>query len=97
MSDAQKVHDFWNELGFCWCGSPGDVLTLIRDSLKAKTADDWWKHGDTSPAGYLLEYTMDRVGLTEHGGSVPGWLTDKGREILALLESVDIETVMDVE
>lgn len=32
-------------------------------------------------------YWIDHIGLTEHGGSVPGWLTDKGKEVLkAMIE-----------
>ena len=96
MSEAQKVHDFWNELGFCLCGRPEDVLTLIRDELTRLEKKEWTSEPGASD--YLLAYTIDRVGLSEHGGSLPyAWLTDKGHEILALLESVDIETVMDSE
>ncbi len=38
-------------------------------------------------AEYLAYYLLTDKGLLEHGGSVPGWLTDKGRDILADLET----------
>jgi hypothetical protein len=34
---------------------------------------------------YFFWYWLDANGLTEHGGSVPGWLTDKGEDYLAAL------------
>lgn len=35
-------------------------------------------------------YWLDHLGLTEHGTNISGaWLTDKGQEVLALLESVE--------
>lgn len=36
-------------------------------------------------AEYFFWYWADEKGLIEHGGSVPGWLTDKGRMVLELL------------
>jgi hypothetical protein len=58
--------------------------------------DVWWKtvylpsvdelfHGDKG-AEYLVYYLLDAKGLLEHGGSVPGWLTDLGEAVLADLE-----------
>lgn len=43
-------------------------------------------HGDAG-AEYLAYYLLDNKNLTEHGGSVPGWLTGKGKDILADLEA----------
>lgn len=33
-------------------------------------------------AEYFTYYILDKLGLTEHGGSVPGWLTLEGEELL---------------
>lgn len=38
---------------------------------------------------YMTAYLLAAADLTEHGGSVPGWLTDFGREVLARLEATD--------
>ncbi len=35
---------------------------------------------------YFVYYFLDREEYTEHGGSVPGWITDKGKELLMWLE-----------
>ena len=35
---------------------------------------------------YTYHYWLSNKGLTEHGGSVPGWLTAQGHEVLAALE-----------
>ena len=40
----------------------------------------------TEQAEYLFYYWADKEGLTEHGGSVPGWLDTKGANTLSLLE-----------
>ena len=55
----------------------------------------WWDqhkkdtiahHGSEEPA-YFFYYWADNQKLTEHGGSVPGWLTAKGEEVLKLLKA----------
>lgn len=30
----------------------------------------------------MLWYELDKLGFTNHGGSIPGWLTDKGKGLL---------------
>jgi hypothetical protein len=53
----------------------------------------WWdghnarvkEHFKTSEAQYFFFYWCDKEDFTEHGGSVPGWLTDKGHNVLAML------------
>ena len=56
-----------------------------RDEWK-KNHVEWRKRGDslftTEGSKYLIYYVLDKEGLTEHGGCVPGWLSSKGREIL---------------
>lgn len=44
-------------------------------------------HFKRSESEYFFYYWCNKEGLTEHGGSVPGWLTDKGKELLGLLRS----------
>lgn len=43
------------------------------------------EHFKTSGAKYFFFYWCDKEGLTEHDGSVPGWLDDKGLNLLAML------------
>lgn len=38
-------------------------------------------------ARYFFFYWADAAELTEHGGSVPGWLTDKGHDLLSCLKA----------
>ena len=68
----------------------------IADSTREGRAqsEQWWaehkkrlnglfrSHGEM----YFFYYWADTMGLTEHGGSVPGWLDDKGLVILAMLK-----------
>lgn len=35
---------------------------------------------------YFMFYWFDEKGLTDHGGSVPGWLTEMGEQILDKLD-----------
>ena len=37
-------------------------------------------------AAYFFYYWADKEELTDHGGSVPGWLTDKGKAVMAELK-----------
>lgn len=86
---------------FCVCGNPDDNLAFIMaglehiESLKAdvwtdkKTYDDWAAEGlllfGSENARRFFFYWCDKAGLTEHGGSIPGWLDDHGYHALALL------------
>jgi hypothetical protein len=47
----------------------------------AKKADEKRIFGSEA-AAYFFYYWASKEDLTEHGGSVPGWLSDKGREVL---------------
>jgi hypothetical protein len=40
---------------------------------------------------YFVYYWLTKEDFTEHGGSVPGWLTGKGENLLELLEKWKIE------
>ena len=86
---------------FCGCGRPEDNLEYILAGLETIAAlqDKVWKESMTyeqwtaacvknlgdDKAQYFFFYWADVQELTEHGGSVPGWLSDKGREVLAML------------
>lgn len=83
--DFIQTHVF----GFCGCGNTEDTLKYIRDHMQL--LDDHKKNHfgpetgaryTFSPAEYLVWYELDRVRLTEHGGAVPGWLTQFGEEML---------------
>lgn len=86
---------------WCGCGQPWTSLAYALAALQniADLKDRLWEkqitweqwnanemalHGDSGRA-YFFYYWADGLGLTEHGGSVPGWLTDYGREVLGLL------------
>lgn len=90
-------------LGFCGCGRPTDAAQHIRDVL-SHVADrkgidfndkaaypKWEAQGrkiGSDGALYFAYYFLDDKGFLEHGGSVPGWLTPKGEELLALLKEL---------
>lgn len=43
-----------------------------------------------SEAEYFMWYALTDRDLLEHGGGVPGWLTDKGKQFLADLRTLDL-------
>lgn len=73
-------------------------LSLINETYK-KDKDDryafsvWYEdhqkkvndHFKSRDGAYFFYYWADKEGYTDHGGSVPGWLTDKGEELLEIL------------
>jgi len=87
---------------FCGCGAPGEAYKYLRDVLNmipAGSDDDWdGKYEkreeyfkDIPGIGYFTYYMIDNMGLTEHGGSVPGWLTEKGIELRDMLNELEID------
>lgn len=98
-------------LGFCGCGSPedavqftGKVLRLIKSNSDVnwsniveveshrRKKDDIFKD---SGSEYFTYYVLDEKEITEHGGSVPGWLTDKGHALLALIDEYESEYALE--
>ena len=86
-------------LGFCGCGEPDEALSYVHKALqivddlsrlvhgKKITYEQWEENNKdefvNDGAMYFMWYFLDNKGLTEHGGSVPGWLTAKGKELLS--------------
>lgn len=73
-----------------------DGLELIGEKAPDVRSKEWpaWRAGHMmrinahfkSPgAEYFFYYWCDKEGYTHHGGSVPGYLSDKGRQLLGLL------------
>lgn len=84
-------------LGFCGCGVPESALAYVRDAMKAIQAmtergyakpdiDACYRMFASDGERYFVWYRLDNLELTEHGGSVPGWLTDKGKDWLVALD-----------
>ena len=84
-------------LDFCGCGIPSENLKYIASVLqhihnlkeqvytKRISYEQWKQAGKelgTEQQLYFAYYFLDSKELTEHGSSVPGWLTDKGLEFL---------------
>ena len=89
--------------GLCGCGKPDenleyikDGLTLIDNRMKRKISYEEMKAQEiavfgSKKAAYFFYYWADKTELTEHGSSVPGWLTDKGEEVLEDLTQITKE------
>lgn len=89
-------------LGFCGCGNPELSLKHTQTALrqvynlkelvweKKQTFKDWDAESEKLLGGeasaYFMWYWLDTKELTEHGGSVPGWLSTKGYELLEDLD-----------
>lgn len=84
-------------LGFCGCGMPDTALAYVYEGMsliKARSDSDYsaesvnklLEFGGSDGAKYFFWYRLDDLDFTEHGGSVPGWLTDKGKDFLLALE-----------
>ena len=89
-------------LGFCGCGNPDASLKHAQISLRQvsnlkklvweekQTWEEWDAENKKLLGGktgvYFMWYWLDDQGFTDHGGSVPGWLTEKGQELLEDLD-----------
>lgn len=81
-------------LNFCGCGDQDSALIFIRDVLEILGSDythsrfDGFFPEDKQGMKYFTLYMLDNLGLEEHGISTPGWLTDKGKEVLEDLQKL---------
>ena len=82
-------------LGFCGCGYPVSALQFVSKLLELidgrfenhKFQDDIdTLSGNNIGLEYLLFYFLEDKELTEHGTSIPGWLTEYGKEFLQELK-----------
>jgi hypothetical protein len=77
-----------------------DGLALIDEKSPTPTSREIWQnwyadyrkrcdeHFKDPEIEYFFYYWCDKEKLTEHGGSVPGWLDSDGKKLLALLTAV---------
>ena len=82
-------------LELCGCGNPELIADAMYDYLcRARKQFDHSqlfsravRDDENELADLLLAYMADRLGFTEHGGSVmAAWLTAAGEEYIALVE-----------
>lgn len=78
-------------LGFCCCDDPEANLKYVATILQHIDARSntsyllWLLSGAFIASANSLRfayYVLNEKRLTEHGGRVPGWITEKGREFL---------------
>ena len=105
ISRDDAMDEVFEKLGFCGCGMPSDAAEFIAKALAHIghrcwdgpdfTYEDWKAEGDAlfhnDGIAYFVYYVFDKLELTDHGGSVPGWLTDLGKDVLAKLEKLPAE------
>jgi len=95
-------------VGFCGCGRPEDALRFMAGKMRLIhniQATDWSDaahmalHNSFHDYGerYFFYYMLDHFGLTEHGSSVPGWLTQKGIEFMEDVEALPVEAEAKLE
>jgi hypothetical protein len=80
--------------GFCGCGMPERNLRYILSGLEHVFGLSILEKEDKAfPGGeenkYFFFYWADKEGLTEHGSSVPGWLTERGKTVLTVLRALN--------
>jgi len=86
---------------FCGCGFPEKCLIFLRDMLSlintytngdlTEYLKNEIKTAGTLGAACFMYYLLDQKGFTEHGGAVPGWLSDNGEGLLNDLNSLELE------
>jgi hypothetical protein len=82
---------------FCGCGCPEEAMRFVcsfLDIFDPDNPDDRWlddtfkalhSYFQNEGAAYFFYYWMDSRGFSEHGGSVPGWITEKGKRFHVML------------
>ncbi len=78
---------YYDKLGWCGCGDPAEAMKCVKEYLISISTKNYFHFSGP----YLcLAYTLEAVGLTDHGGSIYGcWLTEYGKAILNCLNNID--------
>lgn len=78
---------------FCGCGDSTRNLRYIKEQLEKINKGSVYEINEDNAVFYFFLYWADKEELIEHGCSVGGsWLTDKGKEVLRLInESLERE------
>lgn len=110
LSEVRAI--FFDDFGFCGCGSPesaAEYLLAGLAALKARSDSDWSdaaqdecnkffpEYGRKAPEVFSL-YLLDKAELIEHGGSISGsWLTEKGIEFLKAAKHYGTEQIFSLD
>lgn len=92
---------FFDEFGACGCGMPEEVAALLLKVLEqferrgfGATQEEGFAAYEAlknllpdDGVRYFVFYRLSALNLEEHGGSSPGWLTEKGYDVLAALRA----------
>lgn len=83
----------FDEIGLCGCGDPVAAAQLLIQVLewldeRPQSARSYLALGESLPNGPLRElifHWIDDREWTEHGTCLPGWLTERGKRALKVL------------
>jgi hypothetical protein len=83
---------------YCTCGDPkaalifmASVIRFVEDKREMDTGERETREKELFPvegSSYFIYYALSELDLLEHGGSVPGWTTEKGIHFMEDVESV---------
>ena len=99
---------YYEKLGWCGCGLPGDAMRAIAKYLEArsltypesnaKMKENFPPNGDDNELVLCLAYELDRAEFTEHGSSIFScWLTDDGKYFLWAIQEAEKQGILDIE
>ena len=93
--ECDHCSELLEALGFCGCGNPEDAVVFFFDLLDSYANQASWEEKEklvlNNPVGAtnVCMYLADKLGLTEHGGSIYGaWLTPAGEKVHEYLKKV---------
>jgi len=83
------------QLKQCGCGMPEEagkytlaILKSIAGRFDKQNPTDINEPFHSKGEAYFVWHTLDHLGLLEHGSGAPGWLTDKGKEVMGDLQVI---------
>lgn len=75
--------DMHSILRLCGCGKPHETAAFVASTMRKINGRAW---APETHSDWFLAYELAARGWTDHGSSVPGWLTEKGKAALAVLD-----------
>lgn len=92
-----EIHKWWDDQGFCGCGSPSDIRDYVVSMLERCQSDKWDFKYENHAEMFFLNWANGK-NLLDHGSTIRcSWRTPEGNSVLAALKEMNMDLSIDYD